>query len=287
MSDNPVRTERPIERFRQDLSASLAAALDDELNPEAQSKIDVILAGLDDDPSLALEDVKEAFGPRIFGAVLLFHLEARTSLAGWAESMSTLSSLGRLSMRVKDLAWPAGDLHPAFEAAGVEWPADRLARFRAAAEQLRVASLPPCGVEHPDYPGEYRCTHKQGHDPIPDAEDPSKLWLHADAEQDVRWDVTAPTDPRLAEFRGLKVKIRQLIAGAPMTDTATLTEMQRELGELSLQALHRKTAGCEDWSARWCPIHGDCACGDDFEDSGFHDDCPLHGVGSEHAETGS
>lgn len=46
--------------------------------------------------------------------------------------------------------------------------------------------------------------------------------------------------------------------------------------------------GCTGISAKWCPIHGDCAC--EPEEEGFDvvledPDCPLHGNASGHAET--
>ncbi len=45
--------------------------------------------------------------------------------------------------------------------------------------------------------------------------------------------------------------------------------------------------GCTDWSAHWCDHHGNCVCGDGFENGEFDDECPLHGSASLHAETGS
>lgn len=52
------------------------------------------------------------------------------------------------------------------------------------------------------------------------------------------------------------------------------------------------TTVCTGLTARWCPIHGNCTCGDEPKDLGWHEEldhpantCPLHRAESDHAES--
>ena len=65
-----------------------------------------------------------------------------------------------------------------------------------------------------------------------------------------------------------------------------LSGLQGQLIGLAKKALYRKALACTEWSAAWCDIHGTCSCGEDREYGEWHNDCPLHGEQSEHAEKG-
>ncbi len=44
---------------------------------------------------------------------------------------------------------------------------------------------------------------------------------------------------------------------------------------------HDRRYDCTGVAARWCPIHGDCECGEEDMDQAH---CPLHSPTSTHAE---
>ncbi len=71
--------------------------------------------------------------------------------------------------------------------------------------------------------------------------------------------------------------------GAAMTTTTErIAALRREADQL-------EATNCTGLTAIWCPVHGDCTCGDinDDPDQGrtLNDyGCPLHGPASSHAE---
>jgi len=132
MTSLPDRVfDRDPQHQSQDLAASLTAALGDHPTDEALATAASIVERLaaDGHASSALTGVLSAFGADVFGRVLLFHAEARTSLMGASEAMTFPRSLARLGLSTADLAWPAQVLHPAYTADAAEWPADERARF--------------------------------------------------------------------------------------------------------------------------------------------------------------
>lgn len=103
-----------IEHLQSDLLASLVATL-----PTAaqQHRGREIVDNLKEyrDSQQALREVFSAFGASVYGAVLLFHIENETSLAGHAESLSIPTNLAKLGLRVTDLGWPREVLHPKYQ----------------------------------------------------------------------------------------------------------------------------------------------------------------------------
>lgn len=124
---------RDPQHLSDDLRDSLHAALGDWASPEQHEQAGRILDAVDDgaDTFAALRMTLEAYGPAVFGAILLFHQSARTSLMGAAEVLSSRRMLDELGLSVADLRWPAEVLHPFFVDDAAEWDPDELARFRA------------------------------------------------------------------------------------------------------------------------------------------------------------
>lgn len=128
-------TARQLSRDTDHMSEDLAASL------RAAGVDDTFAAGAfeDNTPHRVLEDVLETFGKPVFGAVLRFHMEAKTSLSGTCEVASTSRSLAILGLTVADLGWPAEILHPVyFRAASPADPAIE-EQLRAAVEEWKAA----------------------------------------------------------------------------------------------------------------------------------------------------
>ncbi|WP_251153691.1 hypothetical protein [Cellulosimicrobium sp. Marseille-Q4280] len=131
--------DRDPEHLRSDLADSLEAALGDWATPEQHDRTGVILASLaqSGDAQQALRDVLAAFGPPVFGVVVLFHIEARTSLMGDAEALTFARQLARLGLTVADLGWPADALNEQHAEAFRAWEPVELERFRSLVHRFR------------------------------------------------------------------------------------------------------------------------------------------------------
>lgn len=66
---------------------------------------------------------------------------------------------------------------------------------------------------------------------------------------------------------------------AMLSTASTLNRRPGAIGRAIAEAVEGER--CSGVAATWCPVHGDCTCGRDYEDPG---DCPLHAFDSEHAE---
>lgn len=100
------------EHIREDLASALASALGPDVTSEQRERAAAIVASVHEyrDSQQALRDVLDAFGTMIFGAVLLHAIEAKDSLAGHAESISSASGLRTLGVLVRSLGWPDDSL---------------------------------------------------------------------------------------------------------------------------------------------------------------------------------
>lgn len=128
---------RDPRHYRADLAASFEAALGDGATDDQCEQVEVILDAIFEtgDPRRALFDVLEGFGPKVFGAVLLFAIEAETSLMGAAEVATSRDALDCLGLSVADLGWPEDVLSGLYSGQGSWWdPAER-DRFRSLVEQ--------------------------------------------------------------------------------------------------------------------------------------------------------
>jgi len=136
----PRWQSRDADHIREDLRASLTFALGPESTTGEVEIMEWILESVtpESDPYESLVKVLRRFGGgQLFGAVVRFHLEARTSLMPYAENLARPASLAEHGYRVHDLWWPASVLHPAYQ--GAEAPLDPAfeERFAAAVEAWR------------------------------------------------------------------------------------------------------------------------------------------------------
>lgn len=130
---------RNPEHYREDLSASLSAALGPDVSGEDVLSAASIVAAIKTrgDERDALISVL-ALGKEVFGQVLLFHADAQTSLMGPAEVLTDRRSLTGLGLTIADLGWPADVLHPVYLDSAAPNP-EREARMNAAVEAWKAA----------------------------------------------------------------------------------------------------------------------------------------------------
>lgn len=102
------------------------------------------------DSRQVLSDVLTAFGTKVFGAVLLHAMEAKDSLAGNAESMSSFPSLRPVGVMVRDLGWPEGALSVGYPEDAVDGyrPCSFAAGLAAAAVLGYTTRHDKCTIEH-------------------------------------------------------------------------------------------------------------------------------------------
>lgn len=131
------------EYLREDLVAGLAAA---GLNPELSS-VQSIAQMIQDryDIQVALHEVLKTFGPVTFGALVLFSMEAGTSLSGHCESMSLPRALEEWGFPYADLRQPADALNPEFlqdAAPNTLAERKRIGAIRDAVAEYKAKALP-------------------------------------------------------------------------------------------------------------------------------------------------
>jgi hypothetical protein len=104
--------------------------------------------------------------------------------------------------------------------------------------------------------------------------------------------VLAPINELRAENQTLRDVIRKALADIE-TDDADLAYIRlratcdaEDDGDLSVLLATVNEARCTGVSARWCPIHGDCTCPDDYTDIHYlnAEGCPLHDSASLHGD---
>lgn len=136
---------RDPEHLREDLAAALKVARAPELSrttPADRHLADAIIADLADTGAQgALRQVARQLGARILGIVMLFSMEAETSLSGDAEVMSTQDALASMGLELVDLGWPEEVLHPRYQGQGRAWTTREQAAFNAAVAAYREAHL--------------------------------------------------------------------------------------------------------------------------------------------------
>ncbi|MPV50098.1 hypothetical protein GCG21_08775 [Pseudactinotalea sp. HY160] len=96
----------------EDLAASLTVALGLDATPGQRQRVAELVDSVGEyrDSQQVLRDVLAEFGSAVFGIVVRFHQEAKTSLMGQSESLT--GSLPRLGLTIRDLNWPIDVLHP-------------------------------------------------------------------------------------------------------------------------------------------------------------------------------
>lgn len=131
---------RDPEHYRADLAASFEAALGDWASAEQHEQAAAIMASITDSSAgqQALRDVATTFGAQTFGTVLLFHIEACTSLSGPAEALTFPRSLAHAGWTVADLGWPADTLKDEYADAARPWDPAELERFRSLVARFRA-----------------------------------------------------------------------------------------------------------------------------------------------------
>lgn len=131
---------RDPEHYRADLADSFEAALGDWASAEQHEQAGAIMASITDSSTAqqALRDVAATFGAQTFGTVLLFHIEARTSLSGPAEALTFPRSLAHAGWTVADLGWPEDTLKAEYADAARSWDPAELERFRSLVARFRA-----------------------------------------------------------------------------------------------------------------------------------------------------
>lgn len=206
MTDRKRPYSRDPEHLREDLAASLSAALGPNASKGSRETAEAITAQVKtfDDSQRGLRDVLEAFGPRIYGAMLLFHLEAKTSLSNQAGCATASRDLASVGLSFRDLEWPSDALHPNYlDAAAPSDPA-REAAMTAAVAAWRAAHPEPTGGQTPATEPDARISQilaQLEDSPCPD-DCPS---TSCQGDRDVRWliDQIAQRDATVAALHGL------------------------------------------------------------------------------------
>lgn len=136
---------REVAHLREDLAAALRAGLDSS----AGNDVDVqeIVERIQDarDTQSTLRQILEQLGPVIFGAIVLFSIEAKTSLCGDCEVLSRQSFLETQGLTFADLRQPADSLRPRYtDEAAPNTPAERIriGIIRAAIAKYKSQQLP-------------------------------------------------------------------------------------------------------------------------------------------------
>lgn len=144
-AERRIYSQDPV-HMREDLAAALRASLsEDQL---AATDVEAIVARLEDHPTYRptsqslLRELLDEVGPVVLGGVLLFSLEAETSIMGDAECIIRWIQK-HPEVTVADLRWPA-DVCLYESDASPDTPAERerIARIRRAIKEYQQ-SLPP------------------------------------------------------------------------------------------------------------------------------------------------
>lgn len=135
---------RDVTELREDLAASLDCVLGANPSDEDQEKKLLVMEALTEarDAQHALRMVLIVLGPAVFGKVLRFHFEAKTSLMGHGEGLSSKKVLATLNTSIRDLQWPAKILHPKY--------ADQAAPEDPAFEARLAGCITIWKAAHPD-----------------------------------------------------------------------------------------------------------------------------------------
>lgn len=116
---------RDPEHIREDLAASLVAALGPGGSDADQARATAIVASVNEyrDAQQSLREVLAAFGPAVFGTMALFHFEAQSSLMGHVEALTHPRVLTQMGYTIRDLGWPTDVLHESYLDQAAEDPA--------------------------------------------------------------------------------------------------------------------------------------------------------------------
>lgn len=134
-----------VAHLREDLAAALQAGLDEN----DQHVVDVISLvhriHHPRDTQTVLREVLDELGPVVFGAIVLFSIEAQTSLSGDCEVLSRQSVLHKHGLTFSDLRQPADTLHEEYiDEAALDTPDEmaRIERIREAIARYKSQQLP-------------------------------------------------------------------------------------------------------------------------------------------------
>ncbi|SDH39102.1 hypothetical protein [Microbacterium sp. 77mftsu3.1] len=113
---------RDPEHLQEDLAAALTSAFVYVFGrsgpPEgARNTATGIIDSLNshDQSQDVFHQVRTKLGTAMFGAVALHCIRTQSSLAGQAETLTTVRSLKEIGLTVDDLGWPNNELHPAYQ----------------------------------------------------------------------------------------------------------------------------------------------------------------------------
>lgn len=127
---------REPSHYVEDLEAAMCSAGLDAQAPAAQRLLTDL--GQHGYTKLALSEIRDLYGDKVYGAVLLFSIEARTSLAGDAEVLTFRESLDADGLTIADLGWPADILHDADRHLGVAQTPTQQARVKHLRDGIAV-----------------------------------------------------------------------------------------------------------------------------------------------------
>jgi len=134
----PRWQSREPAHWRADLSASLDVAL---VGGEARAieQAAAIISSIDEtgNPFVYLEEVRDTLGPRIFGTVARFQIEAQTSLMNASQILTATRSLAEVCLQVADLGWPESVLKGQFSDQAAEADSAFEARFAEAIQEWK------------------------------------------------------------------------------------------------------------------------------------------------------
>ncbi len=106
---------RNRDHWFEDLQASLDVALGDRPLSDSVNALPILFSLSEDVwPGEQLDAILKEFGPAVFGIVIRFHLEARTSLMNASEVLSRGQELAARGVTFRDLRWPASVMHDAY-----------------------------------------------------------------------------------------------------------------------------------------------------------------------------